>query len=88
MGRYEARTSVKGQTTIPVEVRRLIGLDPGGSVQFVTTPEGDVKVIAKKKSLRHLKALFGPSDTPFDVDAAIEETVRRRTDPQRTEVDP
>jgi len=88
MGRIDAKTSLKGQTTIPVEVRRLIGLEPGGSVQFVTTDDGEVRVIAKKKSLAHLKGLFGPLDAPLDVDAAIAETVARRTDPNRTDSDP
>lgn len=88
MARFDAKTSVKGQTTIPVEVRRLIGLEPGGAVQFVATEDGEVRVIAKKKSLRHLKGLFGPLAAPLDVDAAIEETVARRTDPNRADADP
>jgi AbrB family looped-hinge helix DNA binding protein len=89
MGIYDARTSVKGQTTIPVEVRKVLGLEPGGSVMFVTQDDGQVKIVAKKKGLRHLKGIFGPWEgPPMDVDAAIEETVARRTDPNRTELDP
>lgn len=85
MARYDAKTSAKGQTTIPVEIRQLLGLEPGGTVQFVTTTAGDVRVVAKTKSLLHLKGLFGPLSEPLDIDAAIEESVARRNDPNRTE---
>lgn len=79
MGRFDAKTSLKGQTTIPVEVRRALGLQPGGRVQFITDENGGVRVIAKTTTLRHLKGIFGPLDQPLDIDAAIEETVRRKT---------
>lgn len=79
MGRFDAKTSVKGQTTIPVEVRRALGLQPGGRVQFITDEDGGVRLIAKTSTLRHLKGLFGPLSEPVDVEAAIEETVRRKT---------
>jgi len=88
MAVYDAKTSRKGQATIPLEVRKLIGVEPGGTVQFVTTPEGDVRLVARKSSLRHLKGLFGPLPTPMDVDEAIAETVARRTDANRMDPDP
>ena len=88
MARYDAKTSQKGQATIPIEVRQLLGLKPGGTVQFITTPEGEVKLVAKRSSLLHLKGLFGPLPAPVDIDEAIAETVRRRNDPNRTEPDP
>lgn len=88
MAVYDAKTSRKGQATIPAAVRKIIGLEPGGRVQFVTTPEGDVRLVARKSSLRHLKGLFGPLPAPMDIDEAIAETVARRTDPDRTDPDP
>ncbi len=88
MAVYDAKTSRKGQATIPIEVRKIIGLQPGGTLQFLTTPDGDVRVVARKSSLRHLKGLFGPLSAPMDIDEAIAETVARRTDPSRTDPDP
>jgi bifunctional DNA-binding transcriptional regulator/antitoxin component of YhaV-PrlF toxin-antitoxin module len=88
MAVYDAKTSQKGQATIPLEVRKVIGLTPGGTVQFVTTPDGDVRLVARKNSLRHLKGLFGPLAAPIDIDEAMAETVARRTDPNRTDPDP
>ena len=88
MAVYDAKTSQKGQATIPLEVRKAIGLRPGGVVQFLTTPEGEVRLVARKSSLRHLKGLFGPLPEPVDLADAIAETVARRTDPNRTDSDP
>lgn len=88
MGRFDAKTSLKGQTTIPVEVRRALGLQPGGRVQFITDESGEVRLVAKTTSLRHLKGLFGPMAEPFDDERALAETIALRTDPNRTELDP
>jgi AbrB family looped-hinge helix DNA binding protein len=88
MGRFEAKTSVKGQATIPIEVRKALGLAPGGLVQFVVADDGKVSVVAKKSGLRHLKGIFGGHGKPLDVDKAITETVRRRTAVDREEDDP
>lgn len=79
MGRFDAKTSFKGQATIPVEVRRALGLEPGGAVQFLISDDGEVRLVAKTKTMRHLKGIFGPLSEPLDVDDAIASTVRDKT---------
>lgn len=79
---------MKGQATIPIEVRKALGLAPGGSVQFVVKDNGEVAVVAKKSGLQHLKGIFGKATETLDVDSAIAETVRRRTAVDRQEEDP
>lgn len=88
MGRFDAKASLKGQVTIPAEVRQVIGLEAGGFIQFVVSDEGSVSVVAKKAGLNHLKGLFKKQEVPIDIDAAIDETVSRRVDPTRRELDP
>lgn len=88
MGRFEAKTSIKGQATIPIEVRKALGLPPGGSVQFVVDDEGKVSVVAKKSGLQHLRGIFGKVDGPIDIEEAIAETVRLRTSADREGEDP
>jgi AbrB family looped-hinge helix DNA binding protein len=88
MGRFDAKTSIKGQATIPIEVRKALGLAPGGSVQFIVGDDGKVSMIAKKSGLRHLKGIFNKPDEPVDREEAIAETVRLRTDILREEDDP
>lgn len=87
MGRFEAKTSLKGQATIPIEVRKALGLPPGGSVQFIVADDGKVAVVAKKSGLAHLKGIFGPASHKVDVEEAIMETVSRRNAANRTEDD-
>ena len=58
MGRVDAKTSVKGQTTIPNEVRKALGLQPGGQVQYCIGDDGKVSLIAKTHGIRHLGGLF------------------------------
>ncbi|MGK9051900.1 AbrB/MazE/SpoVT family DNA-binding domain-containing protein [Neorhizobium sp. CSC1952] len=89
MSRFEAKTSMKGQATIPIEVRKTLGLPPGGSVQFIVDDNGKVTVVAKKRGLSHLRGIFEKDEgLPLDLDEAIMETVARRTAPGRTEDDP
>ena len=78
MGLFDAKTSSKGQVTVPVEVRRLIGLEAGGKIQFQTDADGRVYVTAKKRSIKALKGLFPQASSPVDVDAAISSAVMAR----------
>ena len=79
MGRFEAKTSMKGQATIPVEVRNALGLPPGGSVQFVVDDAGKVSVVAKTSDLSHLRGIFGRLDKPVDIEEAIMKTLAEKS---------
>jgi len=81
MGLFDAKASSKGQITVPAEVRDLIGLKPGGKVQFRTHADGRVEIVAKKRSIKGLKGLFAKPQKPIDVDKAISTEVRRRNQP-------
>ncbi len=39
-----ARISANGQITVPVEIRRLLGLKPGDKILFFQNPEGEVVI--------------------------------------------
>ncbi len=43
--RYETNMTVKGQITVPKDVRDLLGLKPGQKVQIETDPDGTVRII-------------------------------------------
>jgi AbrB family looped-hinge helix DNA binding protein len=81
MGLFDAKTSLKGQVTVPVEVRRLIGLEAGGKVQFQTEADGRVYVTAKKRSIKGLRGLVPRPPETVDVDAAIATAVLKRNRP-------
>jgi AbrB family looped-hinge helix DNA binding protein len=78
---YNVKISQKGQVTIPTEVRKLIGLEPGGRVQFITTETGKVEVVAKKRGIGHLTGIFDRPSGPIDIDTEIQEEVWERNRP-------
>jgi antitoxin PrlF len=78
MGLFDAKTSLKGQVTVPAEVRRLIGLESGGKIQFQTETDGRVYVTAKKRSIKALRGLVPRPAATVDVKAAISAEVSRR----------
>ena len=85
MGLFDAKTSHKGQVTVPVGVRQLIGLEAGGKVQFQVDAAGKVTVIAKKRSIRALKGLVPRPEAVVDVKAVISAEVARRNRSGRDE---
>jgi AbrB family looped-hinge helix DNA binding protein len=44
MQEYLSPISSKGQVTIPIEVRRALGLERGGKVSFVINDDGTVRL--------------------------------------------
>lgn len=88
MGTLEVRITKDGTTVLPEEVRRLLGVSGGGTVRLVTTAEGEVRLIPLRSDIRHLRGLFGPSSSPLDTEAAISESVARRTSPEASGDDP
>ena len=75
---FDAKTSAKGQVTVPAEIRRLIGLEAGGKIQFQAETDGRVYVLAKKRSIKALKGLVARPGATVDVKAAISLEVARR----------
>lgn len=83
MGIYDAKISDKGQITVPVEVRRKLGIDGAQKLTFRDMPNGGVEIIAKKQGLKGLKGLFAKPDKPIDDDGEIMATVWERNRPDR-----
>ncbi len=51
----ESAVTSKGQITIPVEVRRAMGLRPKDRVVFTVMPDGTTVMRAKTRSLNELE---------------------------------
>jgi len=70
----------KGQVTIPVDVRRRMGLDRGDRVEFVELESGGFAIRPAVDDVRSLKGLLRPPEEPVaieDMDKAIREGVLR-----------
>jgi antitoxin PrlF len=82
MGFIESKTSIKGQVTVPLEIRQTIGLLPGGILRFRTLEDGTVVVAAKKKGAVGLQGIFATPPKPIDVGRAIKTTLMEKHFPK------
>jgi antitoxin PrlF len=76
-----ATLTTKGQITIPVDVRRQLGLKPGSRVDFVYVREGVVELVPVSGTVKSLKGMVPAPDTPVSLeqmDEAIAEGAARR----------
>jgi AbrB family looped-hinge helix DNA binding protein len=53
----ESTITVKGQTTVPSDVRKLVGAKPGTRLVWSVTPDGTIVVRAKTKSILDLAGM-------------------------------
>ena len=61
-------TTQRNQVTIPVEVRRLLGLKPGDQVAFTIEDGGKVRLAAASFTLESAYGSVKPSTSPEDFD--------------------
>lgn len=69
-----ATVTSKGQITIPVEVRRSLGLESGSRVDFVLTDAGSYELVPATVTVRSLRGCVAPPARPVtieDMDEAI-----------------
>lgn len=67
--------TAKGQVTIPVEIRRQLGLRPGDKVKFLIHPSGGAVMLPMRPAseLRGMLKYDGPPATIEEMDEAIAE---------------
>ncbi|MCW5696295.1 MAG: AbrB/MazE/SpoVT family DNA-binding domain-containing protein [Bauldia sp.] len=78
MPHYEAKTSSKGQITVPAEVRSFLGLKEGDRVDFYIDPSTRrVQIIARNAKLADLRGVVPPPNgrpvTQEEIDRGIGE---------------
>jgi AbrB family looped-hinge helix DNA binding protein len=64
----------KGHITLPVAVRKRLGLEPGTKVNVVVRDDGRIELTPVKKSITCLKGIVAKPDRPVtleDMEAAI-----------------
>jgi AbrB family looped-hinge helix DNA binding protein len=67
----------KGQTTIPGEIRRHLGLKPGDRLEFVVEPDGKVVLVPATLDLKSLKGILGPPPRRASLEE-MEAAIRKR----------
>jgi antitoxin PrlF len=91
---YDAKITSKGQITVPIEVRKAMGLKPGSKVLFFQDAEGDFVMRARTGSVMDLRGCLAGFDVPktdeemnelihqhaLEVDEATKTNVRQVSD--------
>jgi len=70
----------KGQTTIPKDVRRHLGLEPGDRIEFVLTEDKTVLLKPATRAVTDLKGMLPKPPKPVTIEAmnaAIRKHARR-----------
>ena len=71
-----ATVTSKGRVTIPVEIRRSLGLTSGSRVDFVPRADGSYELVSATGTVTSLKGCVRSGGTPVtlqEMDAAITE---------------
>ena len=68
MKRFTAATDQRYRVTIPVEVRRVLGLKPGDKVALTIEDGGRVRLAAASFSLESAYGSANPTTSPEDFD--------------------
>jgi AbrB family looped-hinge helix DNA binding protein len=72
-----ATLTSKGQITIPLAVRRKLGLDTGDRVEFVELAPGEFALKPATEDVRSLKGMIRPPARPVSI-AAMNAAIKRR----------
>ena len=64
---FSASVTRRGQVTIPVEVRRLLGIKARGRVAFIVDPKGTVRIaVPQYPDIASLRGAAGTLSAPMD----------------------
>jgi antitoxin PrlF len=58
----------KGQTTIPKDVRRRIGLKPGDKIRFMVNPDGTIALVPVTLSVKQLRGMLPRPEHPATIE--------------------
>jgi len=71
-----AALTSKGQVTIPIEIRRKLGLKTGDRVQFVERENGEIVLKPKNRSIMDLYGVGKWDGPPFTIEE-MNETIAK-----------
>lgn len=65
------RVTVKGQVTIPLEVRQALGIEPGSDVDFRLDGEGARLVVDRERATTEITRMRGAGDVELTTDEIL-----------------
>jgi AbrB family looped-hinge helix DNA binding protein len=73
-----AKVTSKGQITLPVEMRKALGIKPGDRINFRKNQKGNYELVAKTKTLEDIKGIIPYDGPPLSTDDIVEIVRRSR----------
>lgn len=70
------RVTQKGQVTIPLEVRRALGIHPGSDVEFEVDEQGARMLVDRDRAAREVARMRGAGDVELTTDEILALTRR------------
>ncbi|HSZ14126.1 MAG TPA: AbrB/MazE/SpoVT family DNA-binding domain-containing protein [Solirubrobacteraceae bacterium] len=70
------RVTQKGQVTIPLEVRRALGIHPGSDVEFEVDEQGARMLVDRDRAAREVAQMRGAGDVALTTDEILALTRR------------
>jgi AbrB family looped-hinge helix DNA binding protein len=71
-----AKVTSNGRITIPIKIRKELGIEPGGRVQFVKHQNGEIAIRAQHRSIMDLAGIVKWEGPPVTIEE-MNETIRR-----------
>lgn len=65
------RVTQKGQVTIPLEVRRALGIEPGTDVDFELDGDGARLVMSREQAAEEIARIVGAGDVDLTTDEIL-----------------
>jgi AbrB family looped-hinge helix DNA binding protein len=65
------RVTQKGQVTIPLEVRRALGIHPGTNVEFILDGSGARLVVDPERAADEIERMRGAGDVELTTDEIL-----------------
>jgi antitoxin PrlF len=72
-----ATVTSKGQITIPVEVRKALGVGTGDRIEFIEIDRGRYEIVPATGSIMALKGVFGKPKQPVTIEEMNAAIARR-----------
>ena len=73
----KAKLTAKGQTTVPLPIRRHLGIEPGDHMEFLIDSDGAVRVVAANHDVARLFGILGPAKRRVSVEE-MNAAIRKR----------
>lgn len=65
------RVTQKGQVTIPLEVRRALGIEPGSEVDFEVDRDGARLVLSRERAAEEIDRMIGAGQGDLSTDEVL-----------------